>query len=538
MTSVLGSLIADRPGEPGLAAALMRGGQVAERRCVGLADLAHRVPIGPGTRFHIVSASKTFVAASILILAAQGALSLDDPVWRHLPEMPSETGAVSLRHLLSMTSGLRDVLEIERLRGEWRPSPSRVQDLLGLSFRQTRMSAPAGTQYMYANVNYVLLEEIVRRLTGDADAFRREVLYRPLGLSATRSRPHEGIVLPDLATPYIADGNGGWVRGTELLGTSGDTLTTSLDDLSRWVLALGAGRIGGVDVRGPMATPGRLNDGRLIHYGLGLCIRPYRGLIVLGHTGSQPGYKTHLAYVPDRDLGVAILSNREDTRPGALAAAIIAAALGDEGFPAPHPAKRARPAMRMPAISGTYVDPETGEWMVLTLGDDGVLAGETLGDALWLYPDGDGVFRHGDDYRADTPAELAFSFGPTPDDVSCRIDCGGRVSRMVKHTAPVYAPADLVAFAGVYESDEIASRHRVTLGETGLAVTYGLGFDQGRTFPMEPVAPDIFLVRPTAPGVAHRHVFRFERAADGTVIAAIVTMDRLKEVVLPRTGDA
>lgn len=538
MTSVLESLIADRPGEPGLAVALMRGGKITERRCVGLADLTHRVPIGPETRFHIVSASKTFVAATILILASRGALSLDDPVRSHLPEMPPETGTVTLRHLLSMTSGLRDVLEIERLRGEWRPSAARVRDLLDLAFRQTRMSAPAGSQYMYANVNYVLLEEIIQRLTDEADAFRRDVLCGPLGLSATTARPHEGIVLPDLATPYVADGSGGWIRGTELLGISGDTLTTSLDDLSRWVLALGAGRIGDVDIRGPMATPAILNDGRPIHYGLGLCIRRYRGLTVLGHTGSQPGYKTHLAYVPDRDLGVVILSNREDTRPGALAAAIIEAALGDEGFPAPHPAKRARPAMRMPAVSGTYVDPETGEWMALTLGDDSVLAGETLGDALWLYPDGDGVFRHGDDYRADTPTEIAFSFGPTPEDVSCRIDCGGRVNRMVRQRAPVLVPADLAAFAGVYESKEIASHHRVIGGKTGLSVTYGLGFDRGRTFPMEPVAPDVFLVRPSAPGVAHRHVFRFERAADGTITVAIVTMDRLKEIVLPRIGDA
>lgn len=538
MTSVLESLIADRPGEPGLAVALLRGGQVVERRCVGLADLAHRVPIDSATRFHIVSASKTLVAASILILASRGVLTLDDPVWKHLPEMPPETGAVTLRHLLSMTSGLRDVLEIERLRGEWRPSPSRVQDLLDLAFRQIHVSAPAGTQYMYANVNYVLLEEIIRRLTGDADGFRRDAIYRPLGLSATAARPHEGIVLSDLATPYIADGQGGWVRGTELLGISGDTLTTSLDDLARWVLALGAGQIGGVDIRGPMATPARLNDGRPIHYGLGLCIRPYRGLTVLGHTGSQPGYKTHLAYVPDRDLGVAILSNREDTRPGALAAAIIEAALGDPGFPSRHPARRMKVPKPMPSVSGTYLDPDSGEWMALTLGDDGVLAGETLGDSLWLYPDSDGAFRHGDDYRADTPAEIAFSFGPKPEDVSCRIDCGGRVSRMVRQTTPVPAPADLAAFVGVYESDEIASRHRVTLGETGLAVTYGLGFDRGRTFPMAPVAPDVFLVRPTAPGVAHRHVFRFERAAGGTVTAAIITMDRLKGVVLPRTGDA
>jgi CubicO group peptidase (beta-lactamase class C family) len=94
-----------------------RGAHVIARRHVGLASLAHRVPIGPRTRFHIVSVSKTFLAAAVLVLAARGALRLEDDVRLHLPELPpdiSPGGALTIRHLLSMTSGLRDVLEIER----------------------------------------------------------------------------------------------------------------------------------------------------------------------------------------------------------------------------------------------------------------------------------------------------------------------------------------------------------------------------------------------------------------------------------------
>lgn len=537
MTSVLERAIPDRTDEPGLAVALLRDGHVVERRCIGLADLAHRVPISSQTRFHIVSASKTFVAASILALAQRGALALDEPARVHLPELPATIDRphpVTLRHLLSMTSGLRDVLEIARLRGAWAPSPDRVRDLLDLAFAQDRVSAPAGAQYIYANVNFVLLEEIVRRVSGDAQALRQDVLYDPLGMTATTDRPHEGIVLPDLASPYVADGAGGWTRATDLLGISGDTVTTSLDDLSRWVAALVRGRVGTLDLK-PMREAARLHDGTPIHYGLGLCIRPFRGLTVFGHTGSQPGYKTHLAFVPERALGVVVLSNREDSRPSALAAAILEAALGDAAFPAPHPARLVWPLPhRAEDLPGTYVDPASGEWMQLALSDDGVLSAETLGDPLFLYEQEHGVFAHGDDYRSDAPARAVFAFDSGR--VSCRLTRGGQVDAMEKQAPLSYARDDLAAFAGTYENASIASRHTVTLGEGGLSIAYGLGFDRGRVFAMQPVAHDIFLVRPSAPGVAHRHVFRFLRDDAGNVCGMAVTLDRLKGVALVRVA--
>ena len=345
LLEVIEGLTAQSDDEPGVAVSVTRGAHVIARRHVGLASLPHRVPIGPRTRFHIVSVSKTFMAAAVLVLAARGALRLDDDVRRHLPELPPEVspgGALTIRHLLSMTSGLRDVLEIERLRGVWDTAPSRTRDLLDLARRITGVSAPPGAQYMYANVNVLLLDELVARVSGmPAEAFRRAVLYEPLGLVDTAARPHEGLVVPDMAEPYVPDGAGGWSRATDLLGIAADPLTTSPEDLTRWVLALRAGAVGGIAVTAAMAERTRLRDGTPIHYGLGLAVRRYRGLTVLCHSGSQPGYKAHIAYVPERDVGVVILSNREDTRPAALAASILEEAIGRD-FPGPHPAAEVR----------------------------------------------------------------------------------------------------------------------------------------------------------------------------------------------------
>ena len=138
--ALIGGLIDHCADEPGIAVSVCCGPEVVARRCVGLASVAHRVPIASHTRFHIVSVSKTFMAAAMVMLAARGALALDDDVRRYLPELRatvSPDGALIIRHLLSMTSGLRDVLEIERLRGVWDSSPSRTVDLLDLTWRQT-----------------------------------------------------------------------------------------------------------------------------------------------------------------------------------------------------------------------------------------------------------------------------------------------------------------------------------------------------------------------------------------------------------------
>jgi len=512
---VISGLIDVGPEEPGLAVAVLRRGELIAQHCVGLADLSHRLPIRPETRFHIVSVSKTFMAAAVLILAARGKLSLDDDVRKHIPEL-RHPGVVTIRHLLSLTSGLRDVLEIERLRGVWHSAASRQQDLLHLAGVQTGVSLPAGAAYLYANVNHVLLEQIVARASGmPADEFRRAAIYTPVGLKATAARPDDGMVLPNLAQPYARDGER-WVRPPHLLGIAGDVLVSSLDDMIRWVLALRRGTIGDVPVLSAMAERARLSDGTAVHYGLGLASRRYRGLTVLCHSGSQPGYKAHVALVPERDLAIVILSNREETRGAPLAAAIMDRELGDD-FPAPMP--RSVGAID-PELAGVYVDPASGEYLSLAVEGD-VLRGETLGDTVWLYRGEDGVYRDADDYRATMPAELRFT-----GEGACRFSLGGLRAELRRHPP---AQLDPGRYLGRYENSEIGSLHHVTSIDGRLFIHYGLGFEGGRRFPMVAVAPDIFLVQPTAPGIAYRHIFRFERDA------AVVTMERLKGIRLQRT---
>jgi hypothetical protein len=199
--------------------------------------------------------------------------------------------------------------------------------------------------------------------------------------------------------------------------------------------------------------------------------------------------------------------------------------------------------------------------MALALDGSG-LRGETPGDPVHLYPDRDAgpggdagagggageppVFRDGDDYRATVPAALRFALGRGPDDVVCHADLGGQRATLRKQHGPPPTATALAALVGRYDGAETGTRHEIRLAGGGLVIEYGPGQARRLVFPMEPVAPDVFLVRPAAPGIAYRHLFRFERDAAGAVTGAVVTLERLKNVRLARvapppaaaTGDA
>ncbi len=118
--------------------------------------------------------------------------------------------------------------------------------------------------------------------------------------------------------------------------------------------------------------------------------------------------------------------------------------------------------------------------------------------------------------------------------LSGQLILGGQRLALTRCNPPVCTPDALAAFAGSYESREVESRHTISVRGAELIVEYGLGCDKGLAFAMEPIAPDVFLVRPTAPGIAYRHVFRFDRDAAGRVTSAVVTMERLKGLRLWR----
>ena len=157
----------DRANSPGCALGVYHGGQIVYKRGYGMEDLNEEVHITPGTVFHVASMSKQFTAASIVLLAQQGKLSLDDDVRKYIPELPDFGQKITIGNLVHHTSGLRDQWALLELAG-WRYSKDLItnEDVMSLLTRQKELNFKPGERHLYSNTGYTLLGLIVKRVSG------------------------------------------------------------------------------------------------------------------------------------------------------------------------------------------------------------------------------------------------------------------------------------------------------------------------------------------------------------------------------------
>lgn len=375
---------------PGCAVAVDRDGAPAYRGAFGLAELEHQVPITVGTIFEAGSVSKQFTAAAVLLLAARGTLSLDDPVQRWFPELPEYQAPITVRHLMLHTSGLRDWGSVIALTGwpRWTASYTHA-DALAIIARQRGLNHAPGAAFSYTNTGYNLLAMLVERATSMPFAeFTRRELFDPLGMTSTSWRDDYTRIVPGRAQAYAPAGSG-WRLDMPFEHVHGNGgLLTTVDDLLRWNQALAEGRIGTPDVSGAMRTSGRYNNGNPVNYGGGLYLTPIRGVPSINHGGATAGYRATLAHFPDHRLSVAMLCNRADANPGALAATLLEGTLPFAPLPAPPtattPTAFLPDSTRFPEYLGTWWSDEAGGRIRIFQGEGGLMAERRPGDATAL----------------------------------------------------------------------------------------------------------------------------------------------------------
>jgi CubicO group peptidase (beta-lactamase class C family) len=327
---------------PGCAVAVARGEEPPFKRAYGMADLEHGVTNSTGTIFEAGSVSKQFTAAAVVLLAQQGRLSLDDDVRKYVPELPDYGTRITLRHLLTHTSGLRDWGSVAAIGGWGRGARTHTHDhVIDILSRQRALNFIPGAEYSYSNSGYNLLAVIVHRVSGEPFAeFSQRHIFEPLGLRHTQWRDDYTRIVPGRAAAYSTRGAGFVIdRPIEHVHGNGGLLTT-VADLLTWNRALAAGALGGETFIREMHRQGVLNDGALIEYAGGLFVTRYNGLPEVSHTGATAGYRAFLARYPEQQLDVAVLCNVSNANPGQLGHAVADVFL---------PARTAPPPVTRPA---------------------------------------------------------------------------------------------------------------------------------------------------------------------------------------------
>ena len=308
---------------PGLALAVVRNGEPVKVAGYGESNVEHHVPVKPETVFQSGSVGKQFAAAGIQLLVADGKVGYDDPLSRWFAPVPEAWKNITVRHLLTHTSGITEYTEGEGVDVDLRKDYTE-DELVELAKRAPLDFAP-GTKWSYSNTGYLLLGALMRRASGEfyVDYLTRRI-FKPLGMTTTRVISEEDIV-PNRAAGYrLVDGvlkNQEWVAPT--LNTTADgALYLSVLDMVRWDQGLRDHKALSREQLDLAWTPVRLTDGTTYPYGFGWGIGEQNGSRRISHGGSWQGFKSHIARYVDRDLTVIVLANLAEADPGRIARAV------------------------------------------------------------------------------------------------------------------------------------------------------------------------------------------------------------------------
>lgn len=308
------------PGMPGASILVVRHDTVLLKESFGLADVEAKVAATPATNYRLASLTKQFTATAILLLARDGKLSLDAPARDILPELPAYARGVTIRHLLTHTSGLWDY---EAFVPDSQQRQVHDRDALTLvsTHAESLYFAP-GTSWRYSNTAYALLALIVERVSAQRFGdFLRTRVFVPLGMQDTYAHEDGRTEVPRRAWGYTVRGD--TVARTDQSNTSavlGDGgVYSSLDDLARWHASLWHAPLVGDSIWRATTTPYVLKDGKATEYGFGWFIEQYKGHRRLRHHGETRGFTNWVARFPDDGLTIVILTNRTDSAPWDIA---------------------------------------------------------------------------------------------------------------------------------------------------------------------------------------------------------------------------
>jgi len=351
-----------KPHSPGCSVGVIRDGGFVFRKSYGEASVELGVPLASQSTFYLASVSKQFTAASVVLAAEQGFLSLDDDVHKYIPEIPDYGHPITLRQMLHQTSGFRDFLALIYLSGRDISALSSPDAVLRLIVRQKALNNLPGEEFVYSNSNYFLLGVVVKRATGKSLAeFAAANIFQPLGMLHTLFYDDNTIVVPNRVAAYDRGKDStfrvDWSTTYDIVGGGG--VVSNVDDLLFWDRNFYANRLGKESLARELEAHGVLNNGKEVNYGLGLWMGDYRGLRTVEHSGGTFGYRTELLRFPEQRFSIIVLCNVADADVEGLARKITDRYLEKQLKADSGAAARSGAVPDAAAFAGTHLDPRT-----------------------------------------------------------------------------------------------------------------------------------------------------------------------------------
>lgn len=518
---------------PGMAVGVIQDGELEFAASAGQANLTHDIPFATDTRSNIGSVSKQFTAMAVLLLEQNGKLSLDDPVTKHLPEVKSFEQTVTLRHLLTHTSGYRKFLSTLPMKGirYSEGDTFALDDILTLVQRQPELENEPGAVFNYNNTGYRFLAEVVARTSGMTfPEFLEQRIFQPLGMTNTLVRPHRLAVVDNSAQGYTMTG-GQYQEAFDLPGAIGaGGMYTTLEDMARWMNNFETHEVGGAEAYEKMTTSQVVAGSITTGYGLGLFLTKERGLERIQHGGADLAHRALMTYFPELDAGVVMMSNNA-TAGASVATAAIDLFFGDEMDPTDEetgeeadeeteaPAARSDTSAFDPesmtaedfeTFTGRYALNNAPNFILSFTQEDGTFYTQATGQPQFeIKPTGPRSFE-----LLNVDARLEFSNIKEGVAQTVTLFQGGMEqvgSRLKDAWSP--SPEALEAFAGSYHSDELQTTYTLMVDDGTLVLTHPRLDD----IPLSPSDEDEFSGEQVVTSVT------FERNESGDITALLAS---------------
>jgi CubicO group peptidase (beta-lactamase class C family) len=299
-----------KPNEPGCAVLVSRKDQIVYRKAFGIADLELNIPIQPEMVFEIASNTKQFTAVAIMQLVEQGKIKLQDSIEKYIPDYPPQGYGITIEHLLTNTSGIKDFGVMEQLNPTiWRVDHKPV-DFIEF-FKNEKMDFAPGTQYNYSNSGFFLLGFIIEEISGMTyEQYLEKNIFEPAGMTNSGFNSYNKIVINRVKG--YSKGESGFENGEYVSPTifySAGGLLSTVDDFYKYYGALNSYKLITKESINKIRTSFKLVDGKETGYGYGIQVRELDGYKTIAHAGGGVGFYTMHWYFPEKDVHFIIFTN-------------------------------------------------------------------------------------------------------------------------------------------------------------------------------------------------------------------------------------
>lgn len=521
----------DKPDSPGCAIAVIQNGEIIYQRGYGMANLEYNIPIFHDSVFDIASNSKQFTAVCVILLARQNLIQLDDELQEYIPEFSRYSQSITIRHLLDHTSGLRDYLNLMFFAGMRFENKYLNEEIVALISRQQSLNFAPGTEQLYCNSGYILLAEIVKRVSKKSlRDFAQEHIFTPLGMKNTHFHDNFKEIVENRASGYASKEGGGFQIDMSFHDFCGDgQLYTTIEDLLLWDRNFYHNVLGGYgqDLIEEITTPRQLNNGQVLSYPFGLQIGNRGGLRTISHGGSWTGYRSDLIRFPDHQFSVICLANLSTINSTKLAFQVADIYLEND-----YVENNLKPVLRsinptnfsikeLQLKTGFYYNPTTRSLWKLEIKDKKLMA-----KLAWLYfqlvPMDANHFRSfGNENDIDYDVEF-------PEDLSqmiVKVDLGDGIKTSTLEKL-LDSPKEISTdYLGTYYSPELKSDFEITLANNKLYFK-SKGYSPSH---LRVAEQDLFIIY-SIYDLMYVDKFEFVRDREGRVVGLYRCSDRVRRL--------